>query len=51
MNEVLSFNDIIKNSVVESSFLGTYSIKDIISVIIVAFIVSMYIVFHLQKDI
>ncbi len=49
MNDLLSFNDIIKNSVIESSFLGTYSIQDIVTVIIVTLVVSLYMFFIYKK--
>ncbi len=49
MNELLSFNDIIKNSVIQSSFLGNYSIQDIVSVILVTLIVSLFMFFIYKK--
>jgi len=49
MNEIISFNDIIKNSVIESSFLGNYSIKDIVSVILVTLLVSLFMFFIYKK--
>ncbi len=48
MNELLNFNDILKNSVIESSYLGTYSIRDIASVILVTFAVSLF-MFYIYK--
>lgn len=49
MNELISFNDIIKNSVIQSSFLGNYSIQDIVSVILVTLAVSMFMFFIYKK--
>jgi len=49
MNELLSFNDIIKNSVIQSSFLGNYSIQEIVSVILVTLIVSLFMFFIYKK--
>ena len=49
MNNLLNFNDIIKNSAIESSFLGTYSIQDIVSVILVTFVVSLFMFFIYKK--
>ncbi len=49
MNELLNFNDILKNSVIESSYLGTYSIRDIASVILVTFAVSLFMFFIYKK--
>ena len=46
---MLSFNDIIKNSVIESSFLGNYSITDIATVLLVTFAVSLYMFFIYKK--
>ncbi|MBI9093923.1 MAG: DUF4956 domain-containing protein [Sphaerochaeta sp.] len=48
MNELLNFNDLLKNSVIESSYLGTYSIRDIASVILVTFAVSLF-MFYIYK--
>lgn len=48
MNDLLRFNDIIKNSVLESSFLGTYSIQDIVSVILVTLVMSLF-MFYIYK--
>lgn len=48
MNDVIGFNDIIKNSVIESSFLGNFTIKDIVSVIVVTLLVSLY-MFYIYK--
>ncbi|MDC7246894.1 MAG: DUF4956 domain-containing protein [Sphaerochaetaceae bacterium] len=49
MNDLLGFNDIIKNSVIESSFLGNYSITDIATVLLVTFAVSLYMFFIYKK--
>ncbi len=49
MNNVLNFNDILKNSVIESSFLGTYSIQDIVGVIVVTFVMSLFMFFIYKK--
>ncbi len=48
MNDVIGFNDIIKNSVIESSFLGNFTIQDIVSVIVVTLLVSLY-MFYIYK--
>lgn len=42
MNDLINFSDILKKSVVETSFLGSFSINDIFSVILVTLIVSMF---------
>jgi uncharacterized membrane protein YhiD involved in acid resistance len=42
VNDLINFSDILKKSVVETSFLGSFSINDIFSVILVTLIVSMF---------
>ncbi len=42
MNDLVNFKDIIKNSVIQTSFLGSFSINDIVSVLFVTLIVSMF---------
>ncbi len=42
MNDLINFKDIIKNSVIQTSFLGSFSINDIVSVFFVTLIVSMF---------
>jgi len=48
MDNTLSFNDIIKNSAIQSSFLGDFNIFDIISVIVVTLIISLF-MFYIYK--
>lgn len=48
MNDLINFKDILKNSVIKSSFLGNFTIKDIVSVILVTLIVSMF-MFYIYK--
>ncbi|MGD1822147.1 MAG: DUF4956 domain-containing protein [Pleomorphochaeta sp.] len=45
---MINFNDIIKNSALQSSFLGNFTVFDIISVIAVTLIVSMF-MFYIYK--
>ncbi|MCY1152432.1 MAG: DUF4956 domain-containing protein [Sphaerochaetaceae bacterium] len=49
MNELINFNDIIKNSVIQSSFLGNFTIQDILSVIVVTLVVSLFMFFIYKK--
>jgi hypothetical protein len=42
VNDLINFKDIIKNSVIQTSFLGSFSINDIVSVFFVTLIVSMF---------
>lgn len=42
MNDLINFKDILKKSVVQTSFLGSFSINDIVLVIFVTLIVSMF---------
>jgi uncharacterized membrane protein YhiD involved in acid resistance len=50
MNELINFQDIIKESILNSSFLGSFQIKDIIAVIFVTLIVSLYMFFIYKKS-
>ncbi|MGH4038775.1 MAG: DUF4956 domain-containing protein [Sphaerochaeta sp.] len=50
MNDVLNFSDIIKNSVIQTSFLGSFAINDIVSVIFVTLIVSMFMFIIYKKS-
>jgi hypothetical protein len=49
MDTALNFNDIIKKSVIQSSFLGNFSIFDIVSVIFVSLVVSLFMFFIYKK--
>jgi len=42
VNDLINFKDILKKSVVQTSFLGSFSINDIVLVIFVTLIVSMF---------
>jgi uncharacterized membrane protein YhiD involved in acid resistance len=50
MNDLINFQDIIKESILNSSFLGSFQIKDIIAVIFVTLIVSLYMFFIYKKS-
>jgi len=50
VNDVLNFSDIIKNSVIQTSFLGSFAINDIVSVIFVTLIVSMFMFIIYKKS-
>lgn len=50
MNDLIKFKDILKKSVVETSFLGSFSINDIFSVMLVALIVSMFMFIIYKKS-
>ncbi len=49
MDTTLNFNDIIKTSVIQSSFLGNFSIFDIVSVFFVSLVVSLFMFFIYKK--
>lgn len=48
MNEVINFSDIIKNSALQEAFLGNFTIKDILLVIGITLLVSIY-MFYIYK--
>lgn len=50
MNDLINFQDIIKKSILKSSFLGTFQIGDIIAVIFITLIVSLYMFFIYKKS-
>ncbi|WP_461205060.1 DUF4956 domain-containing protein [Clostridium sp. DL1XJH146] len=50
MNDLLNFQDIIKKSVLETSFTGTFQIGDIFTVILITFLVSLYMFFVYKKS-
>ena len=50
MNELINFQDIIKKSVLKSSFIGSFQIQDIVVVIGVTLAVSLYMFFVYKKS-
>ncbi|SHH80995.1 DUF4956 domain-containing protein [Clostridium grantii] len=50
MNELINFQDIIKKSVLKSSFIGSFQIQDIVLVIGVTLAVSLYMFFVYKKS-
>lgn len=50
MNDLINFKDILKKSVVQSSFLGSFSINDIVAVMLVTLIVSMFMFMIYKKS-
>lgn len=50
MNDLINFKDLLKNSVIQTSFLGDFSINDIVSVIFVTLIVSMFMFIIYKKS-
>ncbi len=50
MNDLIKFQDIIKKSVLETSFAGTFQIGDIFSVILITLLVSLYMFFIYKKS-
>lgn len=50
MNDLINFKDILKKSVVQSSFLGSFSINDIVAVMLVTLIISMFMFMIYKKS-
>lgn len=50
MNDLINFQDIIKKSILKSSFLGAFQIGDIVAVIFITLVVSLYMFFIYKKS-